>query len=150
VKLLSLVLQKALIHSEDTVNEHILKVIAPHMDKLNYISFGQKLHTKLLITYPKLLGFIQDFKNANMNKSSILNNIINNNANQTNRLFNNPTNLCNVFLFINLRIPKSTKKRSYFQIQKKIRILIIEISEIKMISFLQVIFSNQILLQLSL
>ena len=81
------VLQKSLQRADKETQKFILKIIAPHLYKLKYYSFGLKLYSRLIINYSYLGQII-------LEKGNISNNNIQNNINKyTNNFNDNDSNI---------------------------------------------------------
>ena len=94
------VLQKSLQRADKNTQKFMLQVIAPHLYKLKYYSFGLKLYSRLIITYSYLGQIILDKGNSGNNNNNVQNsfnmqdNIIDMNLiqNSNNDLYNVPNN----------------------------------------------------------
>ncbi len=69
-------LQKALHCATEPYYSILINAIGPHLEKLKTASFGTKLYTKLLITYPELNTFlVGNIQNKpSVNKPKVVNN----------------------------------------------------------------------------
>ena len=65
------VLQKSLQRADKETQQSILQIIAPHLYKLKYYSFGLKLYSRLIITYSYLGQIVLDKGNINNNPNNI-------------------------------------------------------------------------------
>ena len=63
------VLQKSLQRADKNTQKYMLQVIAPHLYKLKYYSFGLKLYSRLIITYSYLGQIILDKGNSGNNNN---------------------------------------------------------------------------------
>ena len=48
------VLQKAILNSKENIKNYFLNIIVRDINNLQYLTFGQKLITKLILTFPEL------------------------------------------------------------------------------------------------
>lgn len=74
-------LQKALHCATEPYYSILINAIGPHLEKLKTASFGTKLYTKLLITYPELNSFLLG---GAQNKPSSKTKVVNNNSKKSN------------------------------------------------------------------
>ena len=89
------VLQKSLQRADKETQKFILKIIAPHLYKLKYYSFGLKLYSRLIINYSYLGQII-------LEKGNISNNNIQNNINKYTNNFNDNDNNIQINQIINV------------------------------------------------
>ena len=95
------VLQKVMILSKEPFKSKFFNIVAPLMDNLTNLSFGQKIYNKLLSSFPELNTYVKNnnkgnlTKKKNKNMKMINNNLVNNNisnnnlVNINNIMFNN-------------------------------------------------------------
>lgn len=62
------VIQRALSIAKEPYRTRLYEFIAPKLDSLRFLSFGNKLYNKLITTYPEIIMYIPNYHGNNNNQ----------------------------------------------------------------------------------
>lgn len=65
------VIQRALSIAKEPYRTRLYELIAPKLDSLRFLSYGNKLYNKLITTYPEIVMYIPNYYNNQMNNNLI-------------------------------------------------------------------------------